>query len=70
MPIVNDWAKFDVSTQNLMMSAKVSKGERREKDDLRFKTRDGNDIETDVNVRWRIDPSKSAQIWQTVAPTT
>ena len=70
MPIVNDWAKFDVSTQNLMMSAKVSKGERREKDDLVFKTRDGNDIETDVNVRWRIDPSKSAQIWQTVAPSS
>ena len=67
MPIVNDWTKFDVSTQNLMMSAKVVKGERREKDDLVFKTRDGNDIETDVNVRWRIDPSKSAEIWKTVA---
>src|SRR5688500_9003378 len=30
-PIINDWATFDVSTQNLMMSAKVAKGERREK---------------------------------------
>lgn len=70
MPIVNDWAKFDVSTQNLIMSAKVAEGERREKDDLVFKTRDGNDIETDVNVRWRIDPSKAAQIWQNVAPSS
>lgn len=66
-PIVNDWTKFDVSTQTLLMTAKAVKGQSNEKDDLVFKTRDGNDIETDVNVRWRIDPSKSATIWQTVA---
>jgi regulator of protease activity HflC (stomatin/prohibitin superfamily) len=67
MPIVNDWATFDVSTQSLIMSAKVSKDR---KDDLRFKTRDGNDIETDVTIRWRIDPTRAAYIWQVVAPTT
>jgi regulator of protease activity HflC (stomatin/prohibitin superfamily) len=66
-PIVNDWTKYDVSTQSLIMSARIKDGQ---KDDLRFKTRDGNDIETDVTVRWRIDPSKAAQIWQTVAPST
>ena len=70
MPIVNDWTKYDVSTQNLIMSAKVEGGDRKEKDDLRFKTRDGNDIETDVTVRWRIDPSKAPQIWELVAPST
>ena len=70
MPIVNDWTKFDVSTQSLVMTAKVNAGDRTVKDDLRFKTRDGNDIETDVTVRWRIDPSRAAQIWQTVAPST
>jgi len=69
VPIVNDWTKFDVSTQSLIMSAKVA-DDRKEKDDLRFKTRDGNDIETDVTVRWRIDPSKAAAIWQTSAPST
>lgn len=69
-PIVNDWTKFDVSTQSLIMSARARKGDDAVKDDLRFKTRDGNDIETDVTVRWRIDPSKAAQIWQTVAPST
>ncbi|HUP59044.1 MAG TPA: SPFH domain-containing protein [Thermoanaerobaculia bacterium] len=69
VPIVNDWTKFDVSTQNLVMTAKTTEAGR-EKDDLRFKTRDGNDIETDVTVRWRIDPSKAAQIWQVVAPST
>ena len=69
-PIINDWTKFDVSTQSLIMSARVNAGDRGGKDDLRFKTRDGNDIETDVTVRWRIDPSKAAQIWQTVARST
>jgi regulator of protease activity HflC (stomatin/prohibitin superfamily) len=69
-PIINDWTVFDVSTQSLIMSAKKSDGDRREKDDLRFKTRDGNDIETDVTVRWRIDPSKAAAVWQLAAPNT
>jgi regulator of protease activity HflC (stomatin/prohibitin superfamily) len=69
VPIVNDWTKYDVSTQSLIMTAKAG-GDRGPKDDLRFKTRDGNDIETDVTVRWRIDPSKAAQIWQLVAPST
>jgi len=69
-PFVNDWTVFDVSTQNLVMSRAKAEGDRREKDDLRFKTPDGNDIETDVTVRWRIDPSKAAQIWQHSAPST
>src|SRR5688500_1467489 len=68
MPIINDWTKFDVSTQNLVMSEQVTRG--KQKDDLRFKTRDGNDIETDVTVRWRIDPSKAVRIWELAAPST
>jgi regulator of protease activity HflC (stomatin/prohibitin superfamily) len=67
-PIVNDWTKFDVSTQSLVMSEQVTRG--KQKDDLRFKTRDGNDIETDVTVRWRIDPSKAVRIWELAAPST
>ncbi len=69
-PVINDWTKFDVSTQSLIMSAKQTSGDRAEKDDLRFKTRDGNDIETDVTVRWRIDTSKAPQIWQSSASST
>jgi len=69
-PFINDWTTFDTSTQNLVMSAKVAEGDRKEKDDLRFKTRDGNDIETDVTVRWRIDPTRAPDIWKLVAPTT
>ena len=70
MPVINDWKKFDTSTQSLVMTAEVAGGDRDQKDDLRFKTRDGNDIETDVTVRWRIDPTKVEYIWKYVAPST
>ena len=69
-PFINDWTTYDTKTQNLEMTAKPSEGDRKEKDDLRFKTRDGNDIETDVIVRWRIDPTRAAFLWEKVAPTT
>jgi regulator of protease activity HflC (stomatin/prohibitin superfamily) len=69
-PFINDWTTYDTSTQNLVMTAKATQGDRKEKDDLRFKTRDGNDIETDVTVRWRIDPTRAAFLWERVAPTT
>lgn len=68
-PIVNDWQKYDIAQQNLVMTADAE-GDRQGKDDLRFKTRDGNDIETDVTIRWRIDPTKASDLWMYVAPTT
>jgi regulator of protease activity HflC (stomatin/prohibitin superfamily) len=68
-PVINDWTTYDVSTQSLVMSRGAAEG-RKEKDDLRFKTRDGNDIETDVTVRWRIDPTKAPRVWQLVASST
>ncbi len=67
-PLVNDWQTFDVSLRSLIMTAKSEQGDRTGKDDLRFKTRDGNDIETDVTVRWRIDPTKVSYVWKYVAP--
>jgi regulator of protease activity HflC (stomatin/prohibitin superfamily) len=69
-PILNDWKTYDVRQRNLVMTAQVTEGDRQGKDDLRFKTRDGNDIETDVTVRWRIDPKKVADIWRRVAPSS
>ena len=69
-PIINDWKKYDVSLRNLEMNAQGQSEGSDEKDDLRFKTRDGNDIETDVTVRWRIDPTKVSDLWKTVAPNT
>jgi hypothetical protein len=70
MPVLNDWKTFDISLRTLVMTATVESGDRRGKDDLRFKTRDGNDIETDVTVRWRIDPTRVGYVWKYVAPST
>jgi len=68
MPLINDWQTFDISLRSLIMTAKSAEGDRRGKDDLRFKTRDGNDIETDVTIRWRIDPRRVDYVWRFVAP--
>ncbi|HEX4963326.1 MAG TPA: SPFH domain-containing protein [Thermoanaerobaculia bacterium] len=68
MPVINDWQTFDISLRSLIMTAKSAEGDRQGKDDLRFKTRDGNDIETDVTVRWRIDPNRVDYVWRLVAP--
>jgi regulator of protease activity HflC (stomatin/prohibitin superfamily) len=70
LAFVNDWNSYDVSQRSLVMNADLSSGSRRDKDDLRFKTRDGNDIDTDVTVRWRIDPSRIAAVWQSVAASS
>jgi hypothetical protein len=69
-PVLNDWKTYDVSLRNLAMTSAATSGSRREKDDMRFKTRDGNDIETDVTIRWRIDPTKIAFLWKYVATST
>ena len=69
-PVINDWKKYDISLRNLTMTAQVDSGDRQGKDDLRFKTRDGNDIETDITVRWRIDPRQVGRVWKFVAPST
>jgi regulator of protease activity HflC (stomatin/prohibitin superfamily) len=70
LPILNDWKTYDISLRNLVMTAEANTGNREGKDDLRFKTRDGNDIETDVTVRWRIDSTKVSKLWKNVAPDT
>jgi regulator of protease activity HflC (stomatin/prohibitin superfamily) len=70
LPFINDWNVYDISQRSLVMNADESSGDRRERDDMRFKTRDGNDIDTDVTVRWRIDPTRVGFIWRQVAPSS
>ena len=69
-PVIGDWQVFDISLRNLAMTSNTPSGDRAGKDDLRFKTRDGNDIETDVTVRWRIDPTKARYVWRFVGGST
>ena len=64
-PIINDWYTFDITLQKLEMTASTS-GSRHGKDDLIFKTIDGNDIALDVIIAYRIMPEKVSQILQNV----
>ena len=67
MPFINDWHTFDTKLQNLEMVYDRSRGDRRSRDDLLFKTIDGNDISLDVIIAYRIDPDRAPFILQNVA---
>ncbi len=67
VPFINDWHTFDTKLQNLEMTLDSGSGDRRNRDDLLFKTIDGNDISLDVIVAYRIDPDKAPYILQYVA---
>ncbi|MFH2092130.1 MAG: SPFH domain-containing protein [Pseudomonadota bacterium] len=67
MPYINDWHVFDTKLQNLEMTFSKLRGDRRTKDDLLFKTTDGNDISLDVIIAYRIDVNRAPYILQYVA---
>jgi len=67
LPFVNDWHTFDTKLQNLEMTIHSSRGDRKSRDDLLFKTIDGNDIGLDVIIAYRIDPNQAPYILQYVA---
>jgi regulator of protease activity HflC (stomatin/prohibitin superfamily) len=67
LPFVNDWNTFDTKLQNLEMTFHAQRGDRRTRDDLLFKTIDGNDIGLDVIIAYRMDPQKASYILQYVA---
>ncbi|MCF6285718.1 MAG: prohibitin family protein, partial [Candidatus Hydrogenedentes bacterium] len=69
VPFLTDWHTFDTRIQKLEMSASVTRGDRMVRDDLRFKTIDGNDISLDVIISYRIDPDKGPMILQRVGAT-
>jgi regulator of protease activity HflC (stomatin/prohibitin superfamily) len=65
--IINDWHTFDTKLQNVEMTFDPRRGDRQIRDDLLFKTIDGNDISLDVIISYRIDPQKAPDIVQYVA---
>ncbi|MGB6065174.1 MAG: SPFH domain-containing protein [Desulfomonilaceae bacterium] len=67
LPFVNDWNTFDTKLQNLEMTYSSASGDRKARDELLFKTIDGNDIGLDVIIAYRIDPTKAPYILQYVA---
>lgn len=66
-PLINEWYTFDAKLQNMEMTATSYRGSRAGRDDLVFKTIDGNDIALDVIVAYRIDPQKAPDILVNIA---
>jgi len=62
LPMVNSWTTLPLSQQNLLMTANPKEGDRPVPDDITFKTKDGNNVHIDVNLMWRIDPTKAGEI--------
>jgi regulator of protease activity HflC (stomatin/prohibitin superfamily) len=67
LPFINDWNTFDTKLQNLEFTHNERRGDRGTRDDLVFKTIDGNDISLDMIIAYRIDPAKAHIILQNVA---
>ena len=67
---VTDWHVYNVALQNLEMVQASDKGDRAGRDDIEFKTHDGNDITVDVTVSWRIDAAKTPWILEHVGGST
>ncbi|MFN8643837.1 MAG: SPFH domain-containing protein [Candidatus Binatia bacterium] len=65
--VLNGWYVLDTKLHNLEMTFDPTRGDRGYRDDLLFKTIDGNDISLDVIVSWRIDPQRAPFIIQRVA---
>jgi regulator of protease activity HflC (stomatin/prohibitin superfamily) len=59
LPVINSWNTLPISQQNLLMTANPNEGDRLGRDDITFKTKDGNNVYIDVNVMWRIDPKRA-----------
>ena len=67
VPFINSWYTFDTKLQNIEMTFQANRGDVPNRDDLLFKTIDGNDISLDVIVSYRIIPEKAYEIVQYVA---
>lgn len=69
VPLLTQWNNFETKLQTLEMNASLTSGDRRSRDDMRFKTIDGNDISLDITITYYIDPAMAPYILQHVAAT-
>ena len=67
LPFINDWHTFDTRLQVLEMTESTQRGDLPGRDELLFKTIDGNDIALEVIVAYRIKPEQAPMVLQEVA---
>ena len=66
--ITNDLYILDKTVKTLDMTAVVSRGDRKEKDDLKIKTIDGSDVYVDLKVQYQIIPDMADVVLKTSGP--
>jgi regulator of protease activity HflC (stomatin/prohibitin superfamily) len=69
MPFINSWTTLPTNQQNLLMTLNSREGDLPVRDDITFKTKDGNNVYIDVNVMWRIDQTKAGFLVSNVGQT-
>lgn len=67
IPFFEEFRKLDTKLQTMSMTMNPRTGDSRFRDDLLFKTIDGNDISMDVVIQYRIDALKAPYLLQYVA---
>jgi hypothetical protein len=63
--ITNDLYILDKTVQTLHMTALLSRGDRKDKDDLKIKTIDGSDVYVDMKVQYQIIPDMADVVLKT-----
>lgn len=66
--ITTDLYLLDKTLQTLEMTENPRRGNRRRKDDLKIKTKDGSDVYLDLTVQYRIDPDMADVVLETSGP--
>jgi len=61
---IDSWVTFDSTVQTLEMTRDVGKGDRKGRDDVRVQTVDGNTVDVDVTVKYRIMSGKAHKVFQ------
>lgn len=67
VPFVTDWHTFSITEKRLEMIADPGRGDRAGRDDIIFKTIDGNDIQLDLVVTYRLIREMAPTVLQNVA---
>ena len=60
--LTKEFYVLDKTLQTMEMTAKVGKGDRKTRDDLKIKTIDGSDVYVDLKVQYRIIPELAYEV--------
>ncbi|MFC1850121.1 SPFH domain-containing protein [candidate division CSSED10-310 bacterium] len=67
VPLITEWRKFSSKRRNIEMTLKAKTNDDREREDLLFKTIDGNDLSLDVIITYNIIKEKAPYILKYIA---